>query len=54
MFCEFVLDGVLFEGEEPYGDNSRYWIGPSGTGIDDKPLEYFPQIEVVLKAFELA
>ena len=27
-FCEFTVDGELYEIEEPYGDSSRYWIGP--------------------------
>lgn len=27
-FCEFRLGGVRFVAWEPYGDNSRYWIGP--------------------------
>jgi hypothetical protein len=31
VFCEFSLGGVRFEIGEPYGDNSRYWIGPAGA-----------------------
>jgi hypothetical protein len=27
-FCEFEVNGVAFEALEPFGDNSRYWIGP--------------------------
>lgn len=27
-FCEFTFQGVRFLAEEPYGDSSRYWIGP--------------------------
>jgi hypothetical protein len=27
-FCEFVVDGQRFTAWEPFGDNSRYWIGP--------------------------
>jgi hypothetical protein len=26
-FCEFELNDVRFVAEEPFGDNSRYWIG---------------------------
>lgn len=26
-FCEFELNGVRLIAEEPFGDNSRYWIG---------------------------
>jgi hypothetical protein len=29
VFCEFVLQDQLFNAWEPFGDNSRYWIGPS-------------------------
>jgi hypothetical protein len=28
-FCEFDLDGARYSIEEPFGDNSRYWIGQS-------------------------
>lgn len=27
-FCEFELNGDVFSAEEPFGDNSRIWIGP--------------------------
>ena len=27
-FCEFEVNGVRFVAEEPFGDSSRYWIGP--------------------------
>ncbi len=52
VFCEFEIDGVRFEAEEPYGDSDHYWVGPSGTGVDGKELEYHPQIEIVIAAFE--
>jgi len=54
IFCEFEVEGVAFVAEEPYGDNSRYWVGPAGTGVDGKQLEYLPQIEIVREAFEKA
>ncbi len=44
-FCEFELGGVTFQAEEPFGDNSRYWIGPK-----DAPC-WHPEIEAVLEAF---
>lgn len=28
VFCVFQIDGVRFHIWEPYGDNSRFWIGP--------------------------
>src|SRR5215510_9273577 len=32
-FCEFSLAGAQFVVWEPFGDNSRYWIGPKdGSG----------------------
>jgi hypothetical protein len=37
-FCEFELDGVRFVAYEPFGNNNRFWIGPSPprwvAGID--------------------
>ena len=44
IFCEFELDGIVFEAWEPFGDNSRYWIGP-------EPARWVPQIEAVRQAF---
>jgi hypothetical protein len=32
VFCEFEVAGETFVIEEPFGDNSRYWIGPAGAG----------------------
>ncbi len=43
-FCEFVVDGEIYEADEPYGDNSRYWIG-------SKPPRSLPQTERVREAF---
>lgn len=31
VFCEFLVDGKKFIAWEPFGDNSRYWIGPGST-----------------------
>ncbi len=44
-FCEFEVDGVTFVIWEPWGDNSRYWIGPS-------PRRWVPEIDKVRAAFE--
>lgn len=44
-FCEFDVDGKKFIAWEPYGDNSRYWIGP-------EPIEPLPQTQRVRAAFE--
>jgi hypothetical protein len=46
-FCEFEVDGVTFVIEEPFGDNSRYWIGP-------KPPRYVAQTAVVRDVFARA
>ena len=43
-FCEFQLEGQRFVIWEPYGDNSRYWVGP-------KPPEWCPEVERVRDAF---
>ena len=43
-FCEFTVDGELYEAEEPFGDNSRYWIGPV-------PPRHIPQTVKVRDAF---
>ncbi len=32
VFFEFEVAGETFVIEEPFGDNSRYWIGPAGAG----------------------
>jgi len=44
-FCEFVVDGKTFVAWEPYGDSSRYWIGP-------EPIEPLPQTQSVREAFD--
>jgi hypothetical protein len=47
VFCEFELEGVRFQIDEPFGDNSRYWIG-SPQKDNSKP------IEKVLEAFKVS
>jgi hypothetical protein len=44
-FCQFEIGGVRFQALEPFGDNSRYWIGPT-----DAP-RWHPETEAVLRAF---
>ncbi len=43
-FCEFEVDGEKFVAWEPYGDNSRYWIGPD-------PARWLPQTQRVRDSF---
>jgi hypothetical protein len=43
-FCEFTVGGETYEVEEPFGDNSRYWVGP-------RPPRWIPQTERVREAF---
>jgi hypothetical protein len=43
-FCQFEVDGQRFKAWEPFGDNSRYWIGPV-------PTKWCPQTQVVRAAF---
>lgn len=45
VFCEFAVDGESFVAVEPFGDNSRYWIGPN-------PARWVPQTEKVHEAFK--
>ena len=47
VFCEFEIGGHKFQIWEPYGDNSRYWVGP-------EPVSNTEQIKIVRKAFEAA
>lgn len=47
IFCEFELGGQHFEIYEPFGDNSRYWVGPKSA----KDTE---EILVIRAAFEQA
>ena len=43
-FCEFEVDGEKYVAWEPYGDNSRYWVGPD-------PARHLPQTQKVRDAF---
>ena len=47
VFCEFELGGHTFEVWEPYGDNSRYWVGP-------EPVVLTEQITDIRAAFAAA
>ena len=47
-FCEWELDGVIFQASEPFGDNSRYLIHSV------MPTGWIPQIERVRDAFARA
>ena len=44
-FCEFEVDGEKYVAWEPYGDNSRYWIGPD-------PARWLPQTQRVRDSFD--
>jgi hypothetical protein len=43
-FCEFEICGQKFVAWEPFGDNSRYWIGL-------KPPHWCEQVEIIRSAF---
>jgi hypothetical protein len=45
VFCEFELKGICFQIDEPYGDNSRYWIGQKEEG------SWSPQLDIIHQAF---
>ena len=46
-FCHFEVDGVQFRIWDPWGDNSRYWVGPVEA-------RWAPQCEKVHQAFRRA
>jgi hypothetical protein len=43
-FCEFEVNGQEFRAWEPFGDNSRFWIGP-------EPPNWCEQVEIVRSLF---
>jgi hypothetical protein len=43
-FCAFEVQGQRFKAWEPFGENSRYWIGP-------EPPNWCEQVSVVRDAF---
>jgi len=43
-FCVFEVQGQRFTVCEPFGDNSRYWVGP-------EPPSWCDQVSVVRDAF---
>ena len=43
-FCQFEYEGNTFIIEEPWGDSSRYWVGP-------KPIAFTPNINSIIKHF---
>lgn len=45
QFCTWAIGNVTFAAEEPFGDNSRYWIGPIS------PTGWVPETEIVREAF---
>src|SRR4051812_9120092 len=47
VVCKFEIDGGNFLVEEPFGDNSRYWIGADPSG-------WHPAFSRVASAFENA
>jgi hypothetical protein len=52
VFCEFLLGAFKFEIWEPFGDNSRYWIGPAGNDpADMRPTE---ELALIREAFARA
>ena len=48
VFCEFSINNTVFQIDEPYGDNSRYWVGKKEAG------GWCPELEKVKKAFQEA
>lgn len=48
-FCEFDIGGARFLASEPFGDNSRLWIGPKAEGNTAHP-----ELEIVKETFRNA
>ena len=48
IFCVFELNGIQFQIDEPYGDNSRYWIGKKEEG------GWCKEIDTIQQAFQSA
>ena len=46
VFCEFKINETIFQIEEFYGDNSRYWIGKKEEG------GWCRELELVKKVFQ--
>lgn len=51
-FCEFEVDGVTFVAWEPWGDNSRFWVGPKTMGGETP--QWSPAVDHVREAFRRA
>jgi hypothetical protein len=51
-FCAFELEGVRFVAWEPWGDNSRYWVGPKVE--EGSSPRWCPQLDRVREAFSRA
>lgn len=51
-FCEFELEGIRFVAWEPWGDNSRYWVGLKST--EGSSSGWCPQVDRVREAFDQA
>lgn len=47
QFCAFELGSNTFVVDEPFGDNSRYWIGAN-------PPRWVPELSIVRDAFARA
>ena len=48
-FCEFEVDGMPFVAWEPWGDNSRYWVGPKVK--EGQAPQWSPTVDRVREAF---
>ena len=51
-FCEFEVDGMLFVAWEPWGDNSRFWVGPKVR--EGNTPQWSPAVDRVRETFRQA
>ena len=43
----FIFKGTEYVLHEPYGDNSRYWVGP----VNEKEVSFVSEVEQIFKEF---
>lgn len=51
VHIRFKLNGVEYIVWEPYGDNSRYWVGPDKDLFDDKIIDLFNSFKFYKPSF---
>ena len=50
-FCEFELNGKRFLLWEPWGDNSRFWVGPKPSEDQSQGITWCAEFDEIRNAF---